>query len=322
MLRVLLLCAALLAAAGPVRALTLDNCGGRWRFEHPPQRALVYTHQALENLLALGVGASIIGVVGYSPREDSAPSPWTTAAALRVRDDRAPWSGEALLGARPDFIYSGSFYWFNSPEAPDRRRLARWGIASWLSDSACYGQRQRLSRPLSFDDIFAEVASLARIYQRPSGALIARLRKQVDAQRQKARGLPTLRLVWWYSGLAQPYVAGGVGAPQLLTGAAGSKNVFADIPELWPAVPWEVIAARDPDALVIGDLRRGGPGDSAADKIAFLESNPFTAQMRAVRLKRYLILPGYDMDPSARSVLALERLVAGIHLLNPDKELP
>ena len=322
MIRVLLLCAALLAAAGPARAMTLDNCGGRWRFDHPPQRALVYTHHALENLLALGVGASIIGVVGYSPGEDTAPSPWTAAAELRVRYDRAPWSGEALLAARPDFIYSGSFYWLNGPEAPDRRRLMRWGIASWLSPGACSGLRQRLSRPLSFEDIFAEVASLARIYHRPSGTLIARLRKKVAEQRRKARGLRPQRLVWWYSGLAQPYVAGGVGAPQLLTGEAGSENAFADIPEQWPAVPWEVIAARDPDALVIGDLRRGGPGDSAREKIAFLESNPFTAQMRAVRLKRYLILPGYDMDPSARSALALERLVAGIYLLNPDKELP
>lgn len=320
MIRLLLLCAALIAA--PARALVLTNCGERRDVAHPPARTLVYTHQALENLLALGAGASIIGVVGYSPRQDTAPSPWTAAATLRVRYDSAPWSGEALLAARPDFIYSGSFYWLHGPETPDRRRLLRWGIASWLGPGACSGQHSRLARPLGFDDIFAELDSLGRLYQLPAAALIARLQSRVAAQKQKARGLRPLRLVWWYAGLAQPYVAGGVGAPQLLSRAAGSKNAFDDIPELWPAVPWEVIAARDPDALVIGDLRRGGPGDSAADKIAFLESNPFTAQMRAVRQKRYLILPGYDMDPSARSVLALERLVAGLTVLNPEKESP
>ena len=41
-----------------------------------------------------------------------------------------------------------------------------------------------------------------------------------------------------------------------------------------------VVNLLDPDAIVLGDLPRGGLGDSAADKIAFLEHHPLTATLR------------------------------------------
>lgn len=324
MMRHLILCMALLAAsaASPARSLVLTNCGQQWHFDRVPERTIVYSHSTLENLLALGLGSSIISVVGYSKEQDIAPSPWTAAAKLKARFDSAPWSGEALLAAQPDFIYSGSFYWFNSPETPNRHRLAGWGIATWLSESVCHGLQSGLQTPLTFAGIFAEVRNIARIYgvQPRAENLIQQLQRQVDAERQKARQLPAQRILWWYSGIGTPYVAGSHGAPALLTDAIGSRNVFADSPELWPAMSWEVIAERDPDLLIIGDLRRAQPGDSAQEKIAFLENNPLTAGMKAVREKRYIILPGYDMDPSVRSILALKRLVSQMRSLTEEDE--
>ncbi|MBJ3813713.1 ABC transporter substrate-binding protein [Shimwellia pseudoproteus] len=309
-----------LVAASPARALTLTNCGQQWLFDKVPQRTLVYTHSALENLLALGAGPAIMAVVGYRPDQDTAPSPWTSAARLTARYDPAPWSGEALLAARPDFIYSASYYWFNSPETPDRRRLARWGIATWLAASDCQGQQSQSARPLTYDDIFSEFRHVAAIYHASPRAeqVITGLEKQLTASRRAAQHLPALRMMWWYSGLNIPYVAGGYGAPALLTRTVGSSNIFAAIRERWPAVSWEVIAARQPDVLVLGDLRRGAPGDSAADKIAFLERNPLTAGMQAVRQRRYIILPGYDMDPSVRTVLALGRLITQLDTLHTE----
>lgn len=77
--------------------------------------------------------------------------------------------------------------------------------------------------------------------------------------------------------------------------------------------------------IVLGDLPRGGLGDSAKDKIYFLEHHPLTATLRAVRQKRYVILPGYDLDPSVRTVPALHRLIKGLQqqvspLPIPNKE--
>lgn len=324
MSRNLIISAAILAAstASIAHPLVLTNCGQQWRFDHTPQRTIVYSHSSLENMSALGLTASIVSVVGYNKEQDRTPSPWTTSAKLNARIDNAPWSAEALLGAQPDFIYSGSYYWFNSPETPDRHRLEKWGISTWLSESVCHGLQNATQTSLTFADIFEEVRNIARIYSIQSRAesLIRDLERDVDTEIQKAQSLPARRLIWWYSGISPPYVAGGSGAASLLTHAIGSENVFSDNPELWPAISWEIIAQQDPDILIIGDLGRGGPGDSAAEKIAFLEKNPLTAGMKAVQKKHYIILSGYDMDPSLRSILALKRLVSQMQSINMKEQ--
>ncbi|MEV0299459.1 hypothetical protein [Nocardia sp. NPDC050710] len=53
-------------------------------------------------------------------------------------------------------------------------------------------------------------------------------------------------------------------------------------------------------------------GDALATKTQFLESNPATAQMRAVRDKRYVVMTGSELDPGIREIDAIERLAAGL----------
>ncbi len=315
-----LLCALGLGGGVPwhAEAVGLQNCGVTRDYPQPPQRVLVYANPALENLLALGLAGRAIGVVGYDRARD--PAPTAPADALRAPASPAPPTAEALLLMRPDFVYSASYYWLHSPETPDRARLEEWGIGTYLSPGACSGQQSAIAAALTFEDIFSELRELARIFNVSRGgeAPIARLRGQLQAFEAQRAPLPHLRLLWWYAGTQTPYVAGCCGAPGLLSRSIGSENLFGDRPELWPTVSWEVIAARDPDAIVLGDLPRGGFGDSAADKIAFLEHHPLTATLRAVRQRRYVILPGYDMDPSARTVAALGRLIRGLAALPPQ----
>ncbi|MGP2682278.1 ABC transporter substrate-binding protein [Serratia marcescens] len=316
----LLLCALGLGWGVPLHAyaVSLHNCGAMRDYPQPPQRVLVYANPALENLLALGLAGRAIGVVGYDRTRD--PAPTASADTLRAPAGPAPPTAEALLLMRPDFVYSASYYWLHSPETPDRARLAEWGIDTYLSPGACSGQQSAIAAALTFEDIFTELRELARIFNagRAGEVLIARLREQLKALEPQRAPLPHRRLLWWYAGTQTPYVAGCCGAPGLLSRSVGSENLFGDLPERWPTVSWEIIAARDPDAIVLGDLPRGGFGDSAADKIAFLEHHPLTATLRAVRQRRYVILPGYDMDPSARTVAALGRLIRGLAALPPQ----
>lgn len=302
-----------LVQAGPV---ALNNCGRQYRYPVVPERVLVYANPALENLLALGLAQRIVGIIGYDYARDTAPSPaparW--GKVLSQLSATAPPAGESLLLLNPDFIYSASYYWFNSPETANRDRLAEWGIATYLSPNVCGGQQSAASSSASFDGIFAELRDIARIFavSRDAETLIQHLQTQLRDLGLQAAALPHRRILWWYAGTQTPYVAGCCGAPALLTRQVGSENLFGDLPELWPTVSWETIAARDPDLIVLGDLPRGGLGDSAKDKIHFLEHHPLTASLRAVRQKRYVILPGYDLDPSVRTVAALHRLITGL----------
>lgn len=47
-------------------------------------------------------------------------------------------------------------------------------------------------------------------------------------------------------------------------------------------------------------------------KIGFLESNPVTRHMTAVRNKRYVVLTGSELDPGIRQVQAVEKVAAGL----------
>lgn len=79
---------------------------------------------------------------------------------------------------------------------------------------------------------------------------------------------------------------------------------------------WEVIADRDPDVLVLADLsRRTIDGDALAAKIEFLETNPVTSRLTAVREKRYIVVNGADLNPSIRTVDGTEKVADGLRRL-------
>ena len=125
-----------------------------------------------------------------------------------------------------------------------------------------------------------------------------------------------MTLAWWYAATKTPYFAGccvctgnhdrrgGVRrTPSTTTSSTGPKSVG------------ESVLDRDPTVLVLADLDRGGDGDSAADKIAFLESDPVASKLTAVKNKRYIILEGTTMDPSIRNVGGIEQLSDGLRQL-------
>jgi iron complex transport system substrate-binding protein len=122
-------------------------------------------------------------------------------------------------------------------------------------------------------------------------------------------------LAWWYAGIQAPYMAGCCGAPGIMTRAVGATNIFEDSRQYWPTASWESVIDRDPTVLILADLRRGGEGDSAADKIAYLESDPVTSQLTAVREERYIILDSTTMDPSIRNIAGIEQLADGLREL-------
>ena len=234
--------ALLAASASFAHPVTVQNCGKSWTFDRIPQRAIIYMPTAMENMLALRLGNSIISVAGYRPDQDTAPSPWFVQTSARL--DSSPWSGEALLGSRPDFIYSGSFYYFHSPETASRERMSEWGIGSLLLEGMCNGLQSGPPQPVTFDGIWDDLRSLAAIYGVPERAetLITELKGRVAADRRVK--LPKRSFMWWYSGTATPYVAGGFGASELLTRTVGGRNIFDNSRELWPAMSWEIVAER------------------------------------------------------------------------------
>ena len=88
----------------------------------------------------------------------------------------------------------------------------------------------------------------------------------------------------------------------------GVKNVV-DSAEEWPTVGWETIVTADPTFIVAAEMnRRRFPADDIAVKREFLTSDPVAKEMSAVKADRILTIEANAMDPSIRSIYALERL--------------
>jgi iron complex transport system substrate-binding protein len=299
--------------------LTVDNCGKELTIDAAPQRVVSLDQGSTEILLSLGLEDRIAGTASWTDpvREDLADA---NADVPRLADEAPTY--EVVLGADPDFVTASFGRHFAQGGVADRDRFAETGIESYLSPTDCDGDVSingggTRTQPLTFDSLYQEIRELAQIFDVPSRGedLVAEL----ETRRQAAlEGITdsSLTVAFWFSDLKTPYIAGGLGAPALLADQLGAENVFGDLADDWPAATWETVADRDPDVIVLADLsRERWPGDQAAEKIEFLQTDPVTKGLTAVAEKRFIQLHGAEMNPSIRLVDGLEDFAAGLQSL-------
>lgn len=302
-------------AVGPTSyPLTIENCGMRVTFDGPPQRAVSLYQSSTEILLALGLADRMVGTsTWFDPVLPELAADNATVPRLADNDPGL----ETVLDVEPDLVTSASAHTFTSAVVADRSKFAHLGIPTYQSPSVCTGAKvdgETVTRiePLALDTLFREIGELAQIFdvQERGRDLIDRLTRRLDDAPSITE--PDTSVAFWFSGLRTPYLAGCCSAPGLYATELGVTNVFADTREDWPEVSWEALADRDPDVLVLADLnRRRVDGDALDAKVKFLESNPVTRNMAAVRDKRYVVLSGSELDPGIREIDALEKLAAG-----------
>ncbi|MBU9765764.1 ABC transporter substrate-binding protein [Mycobacterium sp. TNTM28] len=304
-------------AAGPGPTsypLTLENCGVQVTFDRPPQRAVSLYQSSTEILLALGLADRMVGTsTWFDPVLPELAAANATVARLADNDPGL----EAVLDAEPDLVTSASAHTFTPAVVAERSRFAQLGIPTYQSPSVCVGatvagETVTRTQPLALDTLFREIRELAEIFDVPQRGedLVGRLTRRLESAATVTA--PDTSVAFWFSGLRTPYLAGCCSAPGLYATELGVTNVFADARADWPEISWEALADRDPDVLVLADLqRRRIDGDALETKVKFLESNPVTKNMTAVRAKRYVVLTGSELDPGIREIDALEKLATG-----------
>ncbi|WP_266774475.1 ABC transporter substrate-binding protein [Streptomyces sp. NBC_01768] len=309
------------STAKPGRAdgypVTLKNCGRTVTVDAAPRRAVSVDQGSTEILLSLGLADRM-----------AATATWTdpvmkglekaNAEVPRIADNRP--SSEKVLDREPDFVSASFESTLAKGGVAPREQFESLGVPTYVSPADCTGKDNSgggdgaRTAPLTMDSVYGEVHGLARVFGVPErgDALVAALRERVKKATEDIDASGTT-LLYWFSDSKAPYLAGCCGAPGIITEELGAKNVFDDTHEEWPQISWETVADRNPDVLVIGDLtRKAQTAESAAKKIEFLESNPATKNMDAVRHKRYVLLSGQAMNPSVRTVEGVERVAAGL----------
>lgn len=298
------------AAVGPI-----ENCGEQVTVDQTPERVVSLNQGSTEILLALGLGERIVGTATWTDPvlEEYAEQ---NATIPRLADNEP--SLEAVLDTEPDFVTASFRNTLGEGGVAEREQFHELGVGTYLSPADCVGKVAdsgdgERETPFTEDLLFREITELAQIMdvEEAGEELIADLQDRLDgAARVDASGVSAM---YWFANSESPYMAGCCGAPGLISTTLNLENVFDDTTQEWPQINWEVVAERDPDVIVVGDLTRKSQTAETADaKIAYLESNPVTREMTAVREARFIAITGAEMNPSLRTIYGIETVSEGL----------
>ncbi|SDK77693.1 iron complex transport system substrate-binding protein [Cryobacterium psychrotolerans] len=275
--------------------VSIDNCGTTVTVQKAPERIVTIKSSTTELLLALGLGDNIVGSAFLDGPLPPALAP--AGKALNVISDFLPGQ-EAVLGLTPDFIYGGWESNFSADGVGERDRLADLGIGSYVSPAACKAA-EHMPDPLTFESVFDEITEAGALFgAADAAAALVSDQKAELAALEPASGTTTA--LWYSSGTDTPYVGAGIGSPAMIMDAAGLANIFGDVHDTWTSVGWESVVEANPDVIVLVDAT----WNTAASKIATLESSPATQGLDAVKNKRYVILPFAATEAGIRNVEA------------------
>lgn len=319
-----LLAAGALSAPGLALAedgfpLTLDNCGVEVSFDHAPESVATVGQSATEILYSLGLADKVIGTsVWFS---DVLPEFAEVNTGIERLADNDP-GFESVVARRPGLV-AVQYEWHVGPQGivATREQFADLGIPTYVLPADCTGKDNSIGSDgtrtamFAMGPIYQGIEELAQIFgiAGDGAALVADLQSREGAAIDKARGLALddASAVFWFSSAEMdmdPYVAGGKGAPAYMMDALGLRNVI-ESDEEWPVVGWETIARANPTVIVVARMdRRRFEADDVERKLAFLQSDPVTREMEAVKAGRIVVMDGHSMDPSIRNIAALEML--------------
>ncbi|RUM25553.1 ABC transporter substrate-binding protein [Rhizobium vallis] len=303
--------------------LTITNCGQQVTFEKAPAKIVSIGQGMSEVLLSLGLADKITGTaVWVGP-----VLPQYAEANSRIKRlaDNDP-SFESVVGAEPDLV-AAEFEWHVGAQGSvgKREQFSGLGINTYVAPADCVakintdggdGVRKEL---FTMDLIYQEIAELSEIFdiKDRGDALIADLKKrEADAVASisgaSAKNLP---VVFWFSSKemnGDAFIAGKNSAPAYILKTLGAANVVTTEEE-WPLVGWETIVQANPAVIVIATMdRRRYAADDPKVKLDFLENDPVTRELDAVKNKRFVMMDAQSMNPTIRTIDGIEILAKGI----------
>lgn len=309
-----------MAFAATEYPLSLTSCGHEVSFDKAPESVVSVGQSTTEILYMLGLADKVAGTALWI--NPVLPEFEEVDAGVERLSDNAP-SFESVLEKRPGLVVT-AYEWMIGPQGAvgTREMFDDAQIPSWIMPAECVGKDNTQSmdgeRTVMFDTalLYQGIEELAAIFdvQDRGAELIADLKAREAAAVEQAQALnlpKDVSGVFWYSSAdigIDPYVAGVNAAPGWMLSKLGVQNVITSQEE-WPTVGWETIARANPTFIVAAEMnRRRFPADDIEVKREFLTGDPVTSEMDAVQNDRILTMEANAMDPSVRSIFALETL--------------
>jgi iron complex transport system substrate-binding protein len=277
------LAAAALAAALPAAAgiALTDDLGRRVVLDAPARRIVTLAPSITEAAFAVGAGPRVVGA--------SAWSDWPAEAArLPVVSSAAGIEFESLARLSPDLVIA----WKDSFRPADIPRLEALGARVFVVRSRTLAEIPRL------------LAVTAALSGGDAGPATRAYEGRLAAVRARHAAKARVRVFLEISHRPLMTVGGRHFMTEALE-ACGAANAFADLDEAAPAVSWEELFARNPDAVV-------GTGPEGGEE-AFRRDWAGRAGLEAVRGGRIAFVGSRALGrPSPRVVEGIEALCAAV----------
>lgn len=275
-------------------AVTLQNCGRTVSLAAPATRGITVNQGATESALAIGAEKGLVGTAYLD--DQIAPQFKEAYDSVPVLAPKYP-DLESVLAAKPDLVAASYSSAFTDGGIGSRDEFAGLGIATYVSPFGCENKDDRPAP--SWDAIAGEASDYGVLFGRTDEAdrENQRMRETLAELKTADAGRGT-SVLWWDAGTETPSVGAGDGGPQLIIDAVGATNIFAGLSGNWTDASWEQVVKADPDVIVLIDALFS----TAADKKAYLESDPALQSLTAVKNESYLVVPFSESTPGPRTI--------------------
>ena len=300
--------------------LKLNNCGRVIEFQKKPQSVVAVGQTSTEILYLLGLSDKVKGTALWF--EPVMPEFADINAKIKRLADNEP-SFESVVEQKPDMIAS-QYEWTIGPVGATAtyKQFDDLSIPVYTSPADCEGKDNLAgndglrSKPFDMEIIYKEIRELAQIFDvnERGDKVIADLKAREQAAIEKASKLKDnqdISGVMWFSSStlkADPFIGGRLGAPAYMFNVLGIKNIATSDFD-WPTMGWETIAKDNPTIVVIADMQRKRfPADQAATKVKFLQNDPVTQLMNAVKNEHIITINAQAMNGSIHTIDGIEQL--------------
>ncbi|KMW58765.1 ABC transporter (iron.B12.siderophore.hemin), periplasmic substrate-binding component [Candidatus Rhodobacter oscarellae] len=291
-------------SAGLASAETsVQSCNRTVTFDAPPTRAVSNDVNLTEMMLVLGLADRMVGYTGISGWKTLDADMRAGVEALPELSAKYP-TKEVLAGADADFFFAGWNYGMKVGGEVTPQTLAPFGIKVYELTESCTHIMDK--GKASIADMYADLTNLGAIFgvEEKAASLIDGYKADLASFSDGLETGDPLRVFVYDSGEDAPFTAGLYAMPTALIEAAGGTNVMNGFEKSWGTVTWEEVVEQNPEVIVIvnyGDV-------TAAQKRAFMMSNPAFAEIDAVKNDRFVTLEYVEATPGPRNIQAIKTL--------------
>ncbi|WP_417271461.1 ABC transporter substrate-binding protein [Celeribacter sp.] len=300
---------ALFPAAAAAQEATIKSCGGTFVYDTAPERAVTLNQQATEVMLALGLEDRMAGTAYM---DDEILPQWQDAyASVPVLAEKYP-AREVVITTDPDFLFAGFASAFSEDNLGAEAGWHDLGIGTYLVDASCDATNPK-NVPPGTAPILRDIEVIGDIFgvEGQAADLIAETKARLDAASQANSGQGRTAFIY-DSGDETPFSIGCCGGPGVLVETVGLVNIASDLEGRWVDLAWERVVQENPDVIVLIEA----DWSSAAEKRAYMESDPVLAELDAVRDGRFVTIPFSQTVLGLQFADGLDSLSAQLDALN------